>query len=485
MERIDCLTNISQTLSWDMRVMMPRDAAEYRGAEMGLLAGQIHALQTGPEMEALLSELASAPPEDPVLLAMVQKARRTRDRLSKVPEALYAAYADHNLKTEHVWAEARAKSDYSMILPYLRQEFQYKKELISCAGFADDPLTGLMDEWEAGTTRAQIDRLYEELKAFLIPFVQRLRAEPAPDPAPLRGYFPKEKQKAFCREVLQAVGFNYDRGRVDESAHPYTTFNHRKDIRITCRYFEDDFTRAVLSSLHEGGHAIYWQNMDEELDGTTLAVSTSLSVDESQARFQENMLGRSLPFWEHCLPVARKYFPELSNVSPEGLYRALNALHVSPIRLTADELTYNLHIILRYEMEKALLDGSLPFEELPAAWNEKYAAYLGVRPANDAEGVLQDMHWFSGYICYFQSYVLGNCYDGQFLHAMRRDIPDMFEQVRRGDFSQILRWNVEHIHRFASTKTPRQVLWDAAGEELSAGRYLRYLKDKYSDIYRL
>ena len=485
MERIDCLTNISQTLSWDMRVMMPRDAAEYRGAEMGLLAGQIHALQTGPEMEALLSELASAPPEDPVLLAMVQKARRTRDKLSKVPEALYAAYADHNLKTEHVWAEARAKNDYFMILPYLRQEFQYKKELISCAGFADDPLTGLMDEWEAGTTRTQIDRLYEELKTFLIPFVQRLRAEPAPDPAPLRGYFPKEKQKAFCREVLQAVGFNFERGRVDESAHPYTTFNFRKDIRITCRYFEDDFTRAVLSSLHEGGHAIHWQNMGEELDGTTLAVSTSLSVDESQARFQENMLGRSLPFWEHFLPVARKYFPELSAVSPEGFYRALNALHVSPIRLTADELTYNLHIILRYELEKALLDGSLPFEELPAAWNEKYAAYLGVRPANDAEGVLQDMHWFSGYICYFQSYVLGNCYDGQFLHAMRRDIPDMFDQVRRGDFSQILRWNVEHIHRFASTKTPRQVLWDTAGEELSAERYLQYLKDKYSEIYRL
>lgn len=485
MERIDCLTNISQTLSWDMRVMMPLDAAEYRGAEMGLLAGQIHALQTGPEMEELLSALASAPPEDPVLLAMVQKARRTRDRLSKVPEALYAAYADHNLKTEHVWAEARAKNDYSMILPYLRQEFQYKKELISCAGFAGDPLTGLMDEWEAGTTRAQIDRLYEELKSFLIPFVQRLRDEPAPDSAPLQGSFPKEKQKAFCREVLQAVGFNFDRGRVDESAHPYTTFNHRKDIRITCRYFEDDFTRAVLSSLHEGGHAIHWQNMGEELDGTTLAVSTSLSVDESQARFQENMLGRSLPFWEHFLPCARKYFPELSAVSPEALYRALNALHVSPIRLTADELTYNLHIILRYELEKALLDGSLSFEELPTAWNEKSAAYLGVRPANDAEGVLQDMHWFSGYICYFQSYVLGNCYDGQFLHAMRRDIPDMFDQVRRGDFSQILRWNVEHIHRFASTKTPRQVLWDAAGEELSAGRYLQYLKDKYSEIYRL
>ena len=485
MQKIDMLNNISQTLSWDMRVMMPRDAAEYRGAEMGFLAGRIHALETSPEMEALLQELEAEPPEDRVLRIMVQKARRTFDKLSKVPEDLYAAYADHNLKTEHVWAEARAKNDFAMVLPYLKQEFKYKKDLISCTGFAGDPVTGLMDEWEAGTTRQQIDGLFEELKAFLVPFVQRLSALPQPDPTPLQGCFPVEKQKAFCREVLQAVGFNFDRGRVDEGAHPYTTFNFRKDIRFTCRYFEDDFTRATLSSLHEGGHAIHWQNMGRELDGTTLAVSTSLPVDESQARFQENILGRSLAFWEHFLPVAEKFFPELKGVSPERFYRALNALHISPLRLTSDELTYNLHIILRYELEKALLDGSLSFEELPAAWNEKSLAYLGVCPKNDAEGVLQDMHWFSGYICYFQSYVLGNCYDGHFLYAMQKEIPDLFDRVRKGDFSRILNWNVSHIHRFASTKTPQQVLWDATGEELSAGRYLQYLTEKYTGIYGL
>ncbi len=485
MQRIDYLNNISQTLSWDMRVMMPKDAAGYRGAEMGFLAEQIHELETSSEMETLLQELEETPPEDPVLRMMVQKARRTYDKLTNVPRALFSAYADHNLKTEHVWAEARSKNDFAMVLPYLKQEFAYKRELISCTGFAEDPVTGLMDEWETGTTRQQIDRLFEELKAFLVPFVQRLRSEPQPDPAPLRGIFPKEKQKAFCREVLQAVGYNFDRGRVDEGVHPYTTFNFRKDIRFTCRYFEDDFTRSVLSSLHEGGHAIYWQNMGSELDGTTLAVSTSLPIDESQARFQENMLGRSLAFWEHFLPVAAKHFPELAGVSPEDFYRALNALHISPLRLTADELTYNLHIILRYELEKALLDGTLSFEELPVVWNEKSRAYLGVCPENDAGGVLQDMHWFSGYICYFQSYVLGNCYDGHFLYAMKKEMPDLFDQVRRGDFSKILKWNVSHIHRFASTKLPRQVLWDAAGEELSPGRYLDYLTEKYKGIYRL
>ncbi len=485
MQKIDYFTNISQTLSWDMRVMMPKGAAEYRGEEMGFLAGQIHALETSSEMESLLLELEASPSEDAVLQAMVRKARQTYDKLTKIPETLYAAYADHNLKTEHVWAEARSKNDFSMVLPFLRQEFAYKKELISCSGYADDPVTGLMDEWEAGTTRQQIDRLFEELKAFLVPFVQRLSAEPQPDPSPLRGRFPREKQTAFCREVLQAVGYDFERGRVDEGAHPYTTFNFRKDIRFTCRYFEDDFTRAVLSSLHEGGHAIHWQNMGPELDGTTLAVSTSLPIDESQARFQENMLGRSLAFWEYFLPVAQRYFPELKEVNPEAFYRALNAVHISPIRLTADELTYNLHIIMRYELEKALLDGNLSFEDLPEAWNEKTKDYLGISPHCDAEGVLQDMHWFSGYICYFQSYVLGNCYDGHFLHAMQKEIPDLYEQVRRGDFTQILNWNVSHIHRFASTKTPHQVLWDATGEELSAKRYLQYLSDKYKGIYRL
>ena len=485
MQKIDYYTNISQTLSWDMRVMMPKDASEYRGAEMGFLAGQIHALQTSPEMEALLQELEEQPPEDHVLQAMVQKARRSFDRLTKVPEELCSEYAEHNLKTEHVWAEARARNDFSMVLPWLKQEFALKKELIGCIGFADDPVTGLMDEWETGTTREQIDRLYEELKTELIPFVQRLRAEPQPNPAPLQGRFPKEKQKAFCREVLEAVGYNFDRGRVDEGEHPYTTFNFRKDIRFTCRYFEDDFTRATLSCLHEGGHAIYWQNMAPELEGTTLAVSASLPIDESQARFQENILGRSLAFWEHFLPVAAKYFPELESVSPEHFYRALNALHISPLRLKADELSYNLHLILRYELEKALLDESLPFEELPAAWNEKSEAYLGVRPACDAEGVLQDMHWFSGYICYFQSYALGNCYDGHFLHAMEKDIPDLYSQVRRGIFSQILEWNTRRIHRFASTRSPQQILWNATGEKLSAGRYLKYLKEKYTEIYHI
>lgn len=480
---IEYLSNISQTLSWDMRVMMPTAAADYRGQEMGYLAGRIHALKTAPEMGELLQALEADPPRDPVLGAMVQRARREHDRLQKVPEDLFATCAAHALRTEHLWPRARSENDYELIRPALEQAFAYRRDMAACCGFAHDPLTGLMDQWEAGDTRAEMDGLFATLKEALVPLLRELRELPQPDRTPLLGAFPKAQQQAFCREVLQAVGFDFDRGRVDESAHPYTTFNHRGDVRITCRYFEDDFTRAVGSSLHEGGHAIYWQSIAPDLAGTGLAASASLAMDESQARFLECMLGRSLAFWQWALPLAVRYFPSLDGVSPLDFWRGLNGLRLSPLRLGADELSYNLHILLRYELEKALFDGALSFRDLPAAWNEKSEAYLGVRPQGDGEGVLQDMHWFSGYIGYFQSYTLGNCYAAQFLHAMQRDLPDLFDRVRQGDFAAVKDWNTAHIHRFGATRPARRILRDATGEDVNAGRYIGYLKEKYARIY--
>ena len=483
LEQIEYLNNISQTLSWDMRVTMPAAAADYRGREMGYLASRLHALRTSPEMGELLLSLTADPPADPLWQAAVRKARRTYEQLKKVPADLYAAYAAHNLRTEHAWPEARRRNDYEGIRPLLAQEFAFKRELAACCGYGDDPLTGLMDQWEAGDTRAEMDGLFASLKRELVPLVQRLRELPEPDRTPLVGAFPQVRQKALCHAILEAVGFDFDRGRVDESAHPYTTFNHRGDVRITCRYFEDDFTRAVGSSLHEGGHAIYWQSMGQELAGTGLNESASLAMDESQARFLECVLGRSLPFWQWALPLAARYFPALKGTDPEAFWRGLNALRVTPLRLGSDELSYNLHILLRYELEKDLFDGALSFRDLPAAWNEKSAAYLGVRPETDAQGVLQDMHWFSGYIGYFQSYTLGNIYAVQFLQAMKRDLPDLFDRVRRGDFAPVKAWNGQHIHRFGAARSAREILRDAAGEDVNAGRYVGYLKEKYARVY--
>lgn len=484
MDRIDRLSSVSAALAWDMRISMPPGGANLRSEQMRYLAKEIHALRTAPEMGELLAALETDPPRDAVARAMAVKARREYDRLTRVPEDLFAAYAAHNLKTEHLWPQARSENDYQMIRPLLEQEFAYKRELAACYGFENDPLTGLMDQWERGVARAEIDALFETLKRELTPFVQALRALPQPDRTPLLGVFPREKQKAFCHELLAAVGFDFQCGRVDESPHPYTTVLHPQDVRITCRYFEDDFTRAVFSTLHEGGHAIYGQGVGPSLFGAGLSRSASFPMDEGQARFLECMIGRSLPFWQWALPTARRYFPELSGVTPQAFFEALNAVKVTSLRLGSDELTYNLHILLRYELEKALFDGKLSFRDLPAAWNDKSEEYLGVRPRNDAEGVLQDMHWFSGFIGYFQSYTLGNCYAAQLLKAMERDVPDLYDQIRRGRFAAVKAWNREHVHRFGAVKAPREILRDAAGADLDPLVFIDYLKQKYGCIYR-
>jgi carboxypeptidase Taq len=485
MEQIDQLNSVSAVLAWDMRIHMPAGGAAYRSEQMRRLAQETHALRTSPQMEEVLTALEADPPRDSVALAMAQKARREFDRVKRVPEDLFAAYAAHNLKTEHLWPLARAANDYERIRPLLAQEFAFKRELAACYGFESDPLTGLMDQWEQGLSRTRIEYLFEALKRELIPLSAALRDGPQPKRNTCRGVFPKEKQKAFCHELLQTVGFDFDRGRVDESPHPYTTVLHAQDVRITCRYFEDDFTRAIFSTLHEGGHAIYGQSVDPALMGTGLGRAASFPMDEGQARFLECMIGHSLPFWEWALPLARRYFPALEAPSPSAFWRELNALTVTPLRLGSDELSYNLHILLRFELEKALFDGTLSFRDLPGAWNEKSEEYLGVRPQKDGEGVLQDMHWFSGFIGYFQNYTLGNCYASQLLQAMERDVPDLDDRIRRGDFAAVKEWNGAHVHRFGAVKSAEQILRDATGSGLDVSVFIRYLKEKYARVYGL
>lgn len=486
MKKIDCYNNISNSLSWDMRVALPPAAAEYRGDTMGFLANEVHRLKTSEEMKELIGELSEATVTDFILRRMLRKAEKEYGKLTRIPPELFSEYAAHNLKTELVWQDARANNDYQSVLPYLKREFDLKKEMSCCLGYSRDPMTGLMDEWEAGTTRSGIDTLFEELKGTILPLLKEIQASGKRfDREYIRGNYPVQAQRGFCREMLRTVGYDFSCGRLDESAHPYTTPNFRTDIRLTTRFFEDDFTNAAISCMHEGGHAIHWQHMSPKLDGTTLAVTASLPIDESQSRFLENIIGRSRPFWQYFLPVARTYFPEMRELAPEMMYRSLNAVSCGPLRLNADELTYNLHIIVRYEIEKLIFDGAVRFEDLPAVWNQKMEEYLGVRPKNDAEGILQDMHWFSGYICYFQSYVLGNCYDGHFLHKMQQDIPDMFEQVRCGQFGDIIGWLSRNIHQHAASLTPAEVLEKATGETLSAKRYIDYISEKYKDIYAI
>lgn len=278
--------------------------------------------------------------------------------------------------------------------------------------------------------------------------------------------------------------YNHEAGRIGESAHPFTLrICPRDDMRFTVTIHETDFTNALISSLHEGGHALYGQNLAPELKGTTLAWGTSWGFDEGQARFFENFVGRSLPFWKYIFPMAQERFPLLKNTTAEEFYQNLNAVNCGPLRLYADELTYNLHIILRYELEKLYYDGKADVDELPELWNDKYEEYLGYRPKNDAEGILQDVHWFSGWIGYYQCYVLANCYDGHFLHSSMKDIPDFWEKVSRGEFDEINDWHNRKVRCTGNLYSPMETLYRFSGETLTAKHYIQYLKDKFEPLY--
>lgn len=484
MQEIDYYTNTINSLSWDMRVCLPPDAAEYRGDTISFLSSKLYEIKTSKEMGDLVSELEKEKIDDFILSRMVKRASEEYHQLTNTPKEIYSEYMGHTIKTELVWQEARAKNDYAMVMPYMIKEFELKKQLVQAYGFKD-VVTGLMNEWQKGLTREQIDKLFEDLKKVIIPLVGEIKETgKIYTRENLKGFFPHDKQIEFCKEMAGTVGYNFNSGRLDESAHPYTTPNYRKDIRLTTRVFENDFTNAAISTMHEGGHAIHWQNMSPKLDGTTLNVASSLPIDESQSRFNENILGRSLEFWEYFTPVAKKYFPDMK-WDPLYIYRNLNGISYNPRRLDSDELTYNLHVIIRYECEKLLFDGAIKYEDLPRVWNEKTKQYIGVTPKNDTEGLLQDMHWFSGYICYFQSYVLGNCYDGHWLYAMKKEIPDMFAQVKKGQFANIIGWLKNNVQQYAASLTPEEVLKQATGETLSAQHYIDYIVAKYRGIYEI
>ncbi|MCF0149801.1 MAG: carboxypeptidase M32 [Firmicutes bacterium] len=483
---IDFLQNIRNTLSWDMRVNLPLNAAEYRGNSIAFLSGEMMKRKTGAEMNDLLCALEEKPAEDPILAAMIKKCRKEYKYQAELDPALFMEYSAHNLQCEVVWQECRKNNDFKTLAPWMEKEFDLLRRLQACHGWEKDPMSGLMNEWEPGITRKEMDKLFEELKAFELPFLEQLKSAPnQPDGAAYLGHYPVDKQKELCKYVLDKIGFDFTRGRCDVSAHPYTTGNDINDIRLTTSYFEDNFTRAVCACMHEGGHALTGQNCDPALRYTTLEHLTGAGMNEAQSRFLENIIARGPEYWEFLLPKAAEYFPELKRFDPLEFNRSMNSLHFSSHRLKSDELTYNLHIILRYELEKMLFDGDIPFKDLPHFWNEKSKEYLGVVPETDSEGVLQDMHWCSGYIGYFHTYVLGNFYDGHMYNAIRKDMPDMFEDVKKGELLGITGWMKDKLHRHGGLYQPTELLKMLDGEELTAKHYIDYIKERYGRIYQL
>ncbi|AGT31875.1 peptidase M32 [Geobacillus genomosp. 3] len=474
---------------WDLRTGAPRKGVEQRAEVIGLLSEEVFQMSTSEEMAAFIAKLSAKEVYEQlgeVTQHTLNECQKEYERNKKIPADEYKAYVMLCSKAESVWEEAKAAADFARFRPYLEQIIDFQRRFIGYWGHEGHPYNTLLDQYEPGMTVELLDALFNQLRERIVPLVQAISAAKGrPDTSFLFAPFPKEKQRAFLLELLPELGYDFGKGRLDETVHPFAIGLNPNDVRITTRYDERDFRTAIFGTIHECGHALYEQHISETLVGTPLCGGASMGIHESQSLFFENMIGRHKSFWKRHYPRLAQYAPtQFAGVSLDAFYRAINEAKPSLIRIEADELTYPLHIIIRYEIEKQLFAGEIEAADLPDVWNEKYEQYLGIRPHNDAVGVLQDVHWSGGSFGYFPSYALGYMYAAQFKQALEKEL-DMARLLEEGNIAPIREWLTEHIHRFGKTKKPLDLVRDATGEPLNAEHLIRYLEEKYQAIYRL
>jgi carboxypeptidase Taq len=485
--KIHDLDKAKAVLEWEARTTMPPGGASARSEEIASLERARHERFTADEIGSLLEELH--PDEerldpDSDVASLIRVARRDWDKARRIPAALGAQIALVSARAERAWEEARERSDFSLLLPHLEEVVELKlryAELFDAERVYDP----LLDDFEPGMTTAEVERLLEELKSELIPLAAAIAENGEEvDDSCLYGNFPEEQQRELVLDILRSQPLHPGWWRLDPSAHPFASAFSITDVRITTRYSEGSFATSLLSALHELGHALYESGIDRALERTPLCDAPSLGLHESQSRLWENMVGRSRAFWKCFLPRVQTAFPsQLEGVAVEDFYRALNKVRPSLIRTEADEVTYNLHIILRFELEQELFEGKLALKDLPEAWNARVRDYLGLDVPNDAQGVLQDVHWAGGLFGYFPTYAIGNIVSGQIWEAVCTALPDLDEQIEGGEFGPLREWLRESLHRHGRKFTPAETIELAVGGPIDAAPYLRYLREKTGEIY--
>lgn len=483
------LQNASALLGWDQQTYMPPGGAAARAEQTATLDKLAHELFTTDEIGTLLADLSGAGfAYDSDDAALLRVAQREYDKARKLPPNLVEEMSRTFSLAQQIWQKARAEKDFSQFQDSLAKIVDLNIQVAEAYGYDDNIYDALLDQFEPEMKTSEVDVVFGELKAELVPLVQAIVAHKnVVDDSPLKQAFDEAAQWNFGLIPLHAIGFDSKRGRQDKSAHPFTTSFSVNDVRITTRVRKDTFPSSLFSTLHEAGHAMYEQGSAPSLDGTLLAGGASLGVHESQSRLWENVLGRGRPFWQFYYPQLQAAFPQqLQTVSLEQFYRAINKVEPSLIRVEADEVTYNLHIFLRFELEQDLLTGRLQVADLPAAWNAKMEAYLGLTPPDDGVGVLQDIHWSGGMMGYFPTYTLGNVLSLQFYNRTLADIPDLAEQYALGEFGALHAWFADKIHRHGRKYTATELIRRVTGDDgIKAGPYLAYIKQKYTEIYNL
>jgi len=481
------LRSIEQLLDWDQEVYMPSRGVTARAEQLALTAGLAHQEFVADETRELL-EAAQAADGDFVARTNLRETRRLFDRAVKVPVELVKEIAHVSSHAKSAWVEARKTSTFATFAPHLGKLIELKKQVAERIGYTTEPYDALMDEFEPGAKAADIETLFASLREFTVALLARTRSAPRqPDASVLTRHYPAGVQAEICRKFSAALGFDFEAGRSDVSVHPFcTTIGGPGDVRITTRYMEDFLPAALFGTLHETGHALYEQGLPAEHAFTPMGEAISLGIHESQSRMWENLVGRSLPFWKHHYGELQRQFPEaLGDVSLDDFYAAINVVRPSMIRVEADEVTYNLHIIVRFEVERALFTGSLAVEDVPAAWNEKMQQSLGVTPANDAEGCLQDIHWSMGAFGYFPTYTLGNLYAAQFFEKARVDIPDLDARIAANDHKPLLSWLRENIHGHGQRYRAGELVEHVTGKPLSIEPFTKSITEKVERVYGL
>lgn len=484
--KIHRLAAIKAALEWDQETYMPPAAVAERSEQLGLLEGMLHDLQTSPSLGPLLTSLSETTLPSDEDRALVRLYRKDFDRASKLPKELVERRARLIGVAQPTWAQARKEKDFGKFAPYLEQLVALAREEAELVGYQDHPYDALLDQYEPGTTSAEVKAVFDGLESGVADLVRRLAARPQVRNDFLNRRFPRDAQERIGRQISGDLGFDWNAGRLDVTTHPFCTTLGPQDVRITTRYDEDFFNMALYGIIHETGHALYEQGVDPRLGASILGGGTSLGIHESQSRFWENFIGRSRPFVDRYFPMLQQSYPEsLGDVDAEAFYRGINLVEPSYIRVEADEVTYSLHIILRFRLEMALLEGSLKAADVPEAWNSLFTKLFGITPPDNAQGCLQDVHWSMGGLGYFPTYTLGNLYAAQFFDTLKHALPDWEALVRRGEFGPILGWLRSNIHRHGRIYPAGELCRRVTGQPLDPGHFLTYLNQKYGAVYGL
>lgn len=484
---IDNYNNASNLLYWDMSTYMPEEAADNRAEIMSFMSIKAHELSVSDKMGEFAEYFNNHIEElDDVHKRMAFELKKNYEKEKRYPSEFIKQMSLAASKGQVAWQKAKINNDFDIFKPVLESLVYLTKQGIEYKGYKDNKYDALLDDFEPGLTVKQLDKVFGELRDGIVQILDKIKKSSVKiDNSFLKRDYPEDKQRELCLNLLHDMGFDFKRGRMDETEHPYTLNMTNKDVRITNHYYRNEFASAVFSAIHEGGHAIYEQDIPDYLEGTGLNVASSMAVHESQSRYYENLIGRSREYCSYLFKEASKIFPEqLFDVTEEEFYRAINSVRPSLIRTEADELTYSIHIIIRYEIEKLLINDKITVDDLPRVWNEKYMEYLGVEPLTDREGVLQDMHWSDGSFGYFPSYALGNLYGAQMRNKMIKDIPNVYEEVERGNLAPVHEWLKKNVHECANLYDPSELIKNITGEDLNAKYFLEYLDNKYKEIYK-